>query len=109
MKLAKDSPNYSLKDICEAARKGNINQRGPKVQLDIDNLKYTDTDVANCLCQLDSSEFRKVLIYKSPKGNFTEVYDVYLTHFTNGAGNVDAVYVKIRYNSTWITLGSFHL
>lgn len=90
--MAKDSPNYSLDDICNAAKKGNITPV-PKAQIDIENLGYSDADVKNCLCSLHFSDFYKIERYSTPRGNIQLTYDVYKTKFTSSSGIQDNLYI----------------
>lgn len=100
--------NYDLGKVKAAAQGSNIEYRGRKVSRDIANLGYTLEDVANCLCQLAPSDFRKSHTYQNQPPD-----DEYrCTYFpSSDAETADDLYIKfcVVDDVLIIDLASFHL
>ena len=103
-----NEPKYSLDDIRKAARLGNIVNIGNRQQFHIEELEFTDLDVANCLCSLELANFKKTVEYPTKNGNKLTYLDVYITTFVSSNGRTNKLYIKLRCNSGWIALGAFH-
>ena len=59
------SPAYTLDHIRAAAKLCRFRYDGRKVNGDIRNLGYTQTDVARCIAGLSAGDFRKSLAYSN--------------------------------------------
>ncbi len=108
--VASRNPAYTLDDIRAAAKLCRIRYDGRKVNADIRNLGYTQTDVARCIAGLSAGDFRKSLAYPY------RVYDVYISRFQfSDDGTPDEIYMKLRLLDNGeltigtIGIGSFHL
>ena len=101
---------YDLGQVKSAAQKLAIEYRGRKVGRDIANLGYDINDVANCLCQLSSSDFRKTHTYKH-KQQLPD--DEYICRYKKSLeeGQIDELYIKFCLvdGCLIVDLASFHL
>lgn len=99
---------YDLGKVKAAAQNLNIEYRGRKVSRDIANLGYELNDVASCLCQLSSSEFRKTHTYSDAPPD-----DEYICFFKKepDGEQIDHLYVKFCLidECLILDLASFHL
>lgn len=109
--MSNKTPTYSLKEICQAAKLGNIpyQSQKKKPQIDALNLGYSIEELVKCLCSLKDSQFIESKEYTLPQGNKTVIFDVYVTICTSSEGYLDTLYIKLRLSSSWLIIGSFHL
>ena len=73
---------------------------------DSTNLGYFESDVRECLCALNETNFLKSETYTH---NTRQIEcDVYLTRYTGPAKRADSLYVKFNFDG-WVVVHSFHL
>jgi hypothetical protein len=99
---------YDLGQVKAAAQNLDIEYRGRKVGNNIADLGYDINDVANCLCLLSPSDFRKTHSYKNQPSD-----DEYICRYRKGPDEdqIDELYVKFCLidECLVIDLASFHL
>ena len=100
-------PAYALERVRELAAKEKVNYRSWRVEADVCNLGYSLGEVCQCIASLnvtlhfDHSEL--------PDGQ-SRWQDVYHCRWSNSAGEVDDLYLKLMLTQSTITveLCSFH-
>jgi hypothetical protein len=99
-------PEFSLNRIKELATKGKVNYGSRDVHRDVVNLSYSFTDVCNCLCELDESNYIESICYEKYSGWF----DVYHSAWQLAEQPSDPLYLKLKLDRdcTTIVLASFH-
>lgn len=100
-------PAYALNRVKELATKEKVNYRSWRVETDVINLGYALGDVCRCIASLDAAlHFDHSEL---PAGQ-TRWQDVYHCRWSNSAGEVDDLYLKLMLTQSTITveLCSFH-
>ena len=102
-------PYYDLDKVREAAKRKDIEYRGWKVRLDIANLSYELSDVADCISNLTLNHFHKTKDYGN--GQIDDVYKCVYENTTDEDTKFDELYIKLSLKNNWLSidLGSFHL
>lgn len=105
--MSQKLPKYDLEEIQGLVRNGNldINYSG-QAETDSVNLGYFDEDVKKCLMSLTSKHYKNTVKYSI--GKIEVDCDEYCINYLGPVDCVDPLYIKFRYNSTWLTLHSFH-
>jgi len=102
------APQYDLEEIQRVAITGNLNiNTSDKVDTDIVNLDYSMEEVLKCILSLSSKHYQKTIPYSI--GNKSINCDVYHMDYFGPDGQIDSLYIKFSYSSTWMTIYSFHL
>ncbi|HEC85825.1 MAG: hypothetical protein DRR08_24935 [Candidatus Parabeggiatoa sp. nov. 2] len=91
--MSNKTSKYSLKEICQAAKLGNIayQSQHEKPQIDALNLGYSVEELVKCLCSLKDSQFIGSKEYTLPQGNKAVTFDVYITTCTSSEGHLDTL------------------
>lgn len=100
-------PAYILSDVKKSASKQQIDYRGNRVSVDVQELGYQLDVVIDCIMKLQQTDFHKSIT--NPDGS---VDDAYITSFPrpDGNGGTDELYIKFcLLNDGKIDLASFHL
>jgi hypothetical protein len=99
---------YDLELVKVSAQSLDIEYRGRKVSRDIANLGYDLNDVSSCICQLESSDFRKTHSYRDKAPD-----DEYICRYKRAPkeDEYDELYIKFCLidGCLAIDLASFHL
>jgi hypothetical protein len=94
--VSNKTPTYSLEEICQAAKQGNIayQSQNQKPQIDALNLGYSIEELVKCLCSLTDDKFIESKEYSLPQQNKTVIFDVYITTCTSSEGYLDTLYLN---------------
>ncbi len=98
-------PSHALDRVQELAREGKV-KFTPAVQRDTKNLDYPPDEVFDCLCSLQSGNFKTSIRY----ANSPLWHDVYTVDWRRENGTVDSLYIKLALakNCLAVVLFSFH-